>query len=341
MLKNKNYNNIFHIWLISLIVLIGLIIIVGGLTRLTDSGLSITEWELFKGIFPPTNLTDWNNYFESYKKIPQYIFLNNSMTMSEFKYIFLWEYAHRLLARFIGIFFLIPFLFFIFMNFLERKSIIELIKIFILILIQGSIGWYMVKSGLSENVTVSHYRLSVHLFIAFLILSSAIWILLNSLENSRKIFFELNFNKIILKLLLVSIYIQIILGAFVSGLDAGKVYQSWPLMNGSYFPDDVTSGNFFNFSQPSVVQFFHRNIAYCIFLLTILFGYNIFKAQETKLYKIYIFFLSFITIQIVLGIFVLMSGTNIYFASMHQISSIFLIVSILKLYHCSISSQYS
>ena len=105
MLKNKNYNNIFHIWLISLIVLIGLIIIVGGLTRLTDSGLSITEWELFKGIFPPTNLTDWNNYFESYKKIPQYIFLNNSMSMSEFKYIFFWEYAHRLLARFIGIFF--------------------------------------------------------------------------------------------------------------------------------------------------------------------------------------------------------------------------------------------
>ena len=269
MLKNKNYNNIFHIWLLCLIVLVSLIIIVGGLTRLTDSGLSITEWELIKGIFPPTNSYDWNIYFESYKKIPQYILMNNNMTLSEFKYIFLWEYAHRLLARFIGIFFLIPFLFFIFINLLKRESIFILGKIFILILIQGSIGWYMVKSGLSENVTVSHYRLSIHLFIAFSILSSIVWLLFNSLNNDKKRFFQLNFDHIILKVLLVCIYIQIILGAFVSGLDAGKIYQSWPLMNGDYFPDDVTLENFLNFNQPSVVQFFHRNVAYCIFFLTI------------------------------------------------------------------------
>ena len=338
MLKNKNYNNIFHIWLISLTVLVILIIIVGGLTRLTDSGLSITDWELFKGIFPPISSNDWNSYFESYKKIPQYVLLNSSMTMSEFKYIFLWEYAHRLLARFIGIFFLIPFLFFIFMNLLERKSTIYLSKIFILILIQGSIGWYMVKSGLSENVTVSHYRLSVHLFIAFSILSSIVWILLNSLNNNKKKFFQLNFDHIVLKVLLASIFIQIILGAFVSGLDAGRIYQSWPLMNGGYFPDDVTIGNFLNFSQPSVVQFFHRNVAYCIFFLTIYFGYKVFKTQEAKLYKIYMFFLLFIVIQIALGISVLITGANIYFASMHQISSIFLVVTILKLYHRSIRS---
>ncbi|MDA7606403.1 COX15/CtaA family protein [Pelagibacteraceae bacterium] len=338
MLKNKNYNNIFHIWLLCLIVLVSLIIIVGGLTRLTDSGLSITEWELIKGIFPPTNSNDWNIYFESYKKIPQYILVNNNMTLSEFKYIFLWEYAHRLLARFIGIFFLIPFLFFIFINSLKRESIYILGKIFILILIQGSIGWYMVKSGLSENVTVSHYRLSIHLFIAFSILSSIVWLLFNSLNNDKKKFFQLNFDHIILKVLLVCIYIQIILGAFVSGLDAGKIYQSWPLMNGDYFPDDVTLENFLNFNQPSVVQFFHRNVAYCIFFLTIFFGYNIYKMQKTKLFSIYLFFLLFIIIQIVLGISVLLSGANIYFASLHQISSIFLIIAILKLYHRSISS---
>jgi cytochrome c oxidase assembly protein subunit 15 len=265
MLNNKNYNTIFYIWLISLSVLVGLIIIVGGLTRLTDSGLSITEWELFRGIFPPFSVETWSKYFDAYKKIPQYTILNNNMTLDEFKYIYLWEYAHRLLARFIGLFFLIPFLFFIFMRLFEKVLIIKLLNIFILILIQGSIGWYMVKSGLVENVSVSHYRLSIHLFIAFTILSSLVWISFNFSNNERKNFLQLNLNYISLKLLLIFLYTQIILGAFVSGLDAGKIYQTWPLMNNSYFPDDVPLNNFFNFNNPSVVQFIHRNIAYLIF----------------------------------------------------------------------------
>ena len=183
MLKKKNYNNIFHIWLITLILLISSIIIVGGLTRLTDSGLSITEWELLKGIFPPTNTNSWIEYFESYKQIPQFKILNSKMTLEEFKYIFLWEYAHRLLARFIGLFFLIPFLFFLFVGILKKKAIVDLGKIFILILIQGFVGWYMVVSGLLENISVSHYRLSIHLFIAFSILSSVFWLLLNYLNK--------------------------------------------------------------------------------------------------------------------------------------------------------------
>ena len=123
MLKNKNYNTIFQIWLISLTVLVGLIVVVGGLTRLTDSGLSITEWELFKGVLPPISNNDWLQYFESYKKIPQYSLLNSSMTLGEFKYIFFWEYAHRLLARFIGLFFLIPFLIFIFIDLFKKELI--------------------------------------------------------------------------------------------------------------------------------------------------------------------------------------------------------------------------
>ena len=191
MLKNKNYNNTFHIWLISLMFLVGLIITVGGLTRLTDSGLSITEWELFKGILPPINSDEWVKYFELYKQIPQYLLLNNNMNLEEFKYIFLWEYAHRLLARFIGLFFLIPFIFFLFINIFTKQLIHKLIYIFILILAQGTIGWYMVKSGLVENTSVSHYRLSIHLFIAFTILSSLYWIFLNSLNKTQKSFFNL------------------------------------------------------------------------------------------------------------------------------------------------------
>jgi len=338
MLKNKNYNTIFQIWLISLTVLVGLIVVVGGLTRLTDSGLSITEWELFKGVLPPISNNDWLQYFESYKKIPQYSLLNSSMTLGEFKYIFFWEYAHRLLARFIGLFFLIPFLIFIFIDLFKKELIFNLAKIFILILIQGTIGWYMVVSGLIENTTVSHYRLSVHLFIAFSIFSSLFWILLNFFSESEKKFFQLNNRNIYLKILLVLIAIQIILGAFVSGLDAGKIYQTWPLMNNNYFPNDTTLNNFFNLNQPSTVQFLHRNIAYIIFFLSFYIGFNILKKKNTYQYKYFIFFFLVILTQIGLGIFVLISGVNIYLASMHQISSIFLVITVLKLYHSSIRS---
>jgi cytochrome c oxidase assembly protein subunit 15 len=336
MLNNKNYNTIFNIWLICLIVLVSLIIIIGGLTRLTDSGLSITEWELFKGIFPPASPEAWINYFDSYKKIPQYTILNNNMTLDEFKYIYFWEYIHRLLARFIGLFFLVPFFFFIFFNVLKKSTSIRLLNIFILILAQGAIGWFMVKSGLVENVSVSHYRLSLHLIIAFSILSSLVWILLNFNRNTKKKILQFNLNNISLKLLLSFIFIQIILGAFVSGLDAGKIYQTWPLMNDNFFPDDASINNVLNFNQPSIVQFYHRNLGYFILLVSIFLGFNIFKNKDVDLYNSYLLFISLILLQIVLGISVLISGANIFFASMHQISSIFLVTAVLSLYHRSI-----
>ena len=338
MLKNKNYKNLFNIWLISLIFLVGLIIFVGGLTRLTDSGLSITEWELFKGILPPTSTEEWISYFESYKQIPQYILLNNSMSLEEFKFIFLWEYAHRLLARFIGLFFLLPFLFFIFINYLSKKLIVNLSKIFILILVQGSIGWYMVKSGLTENTSVIHYRLSIHLIVAFSIFSSLIWIFFNSINNTKKKFFKFNSSDMLLKLLVILLFLQIIIGAFVSGLDAGRIYQTWPLMNNNYFPDDISLTDFFNFNQPSFVQFFHRNIAYLIFFLSLVLGYEIYNKNELNLFNNFLFYFSTILVQVLLGILVLISGVNTYLASMHQISSIFLIITVINLYYRSIRS---
>ena len=338
MLKNKNYKNLFNIWLIGLIFLVGLIIFVGGLTRLTDSGLSITEWELFKGILPPTSTEEWISYFESYKQIPQYILLNNSMSLEEFKFIFLWEYAHRLLARFIGLFFFLPFLFFVFINCLSKKLIVNLSKIFILILVQGSIGWYMVKSGLTENTSVSHYRLSIHLIIAFSIFSSLIWIFFNSINNTKKKFFKFYSNDMLLKLLVILLFLQIIVGAFVSGLDAGRIYQTWPLMNNNYFPDDISLADFFNFNQPSFVQFFHRNIAYLIFFLSIVLGYKIYNKNELNLFTNFLIYFSIILVQVLLGILVLISGVNTYLASMHQVSSIFLTISVINLYYRSIRS---
>ena len=336
MLKNKKYHNFFLIWLVGLLTLIGLMIIVGGLTRLTESGLSITKWELFKGVLPPLSSAEWENYFLQYKEIPQFILLNFNMSLDEFKVIFLWEYYHRLLGRIIGLFFIIPFFFLIFKDVLNKSLIINLSFIFILILFQGLIGWYMVESGLTNNVSVSHYRLAFHLFTAFIIFSSLFWIFLNYYTKQNKNFLQMNSNFLFLKILLFLIFSQIIIGALVSGLDAGKIYQTWPLMNGKYFPDDYSFANFFNLNNPSFVQFVHRNVAYLIFFLAIYLGIFIYKNKEVKMYNLYLIFFLFIIFQVVLGISILFSDLNIYFASLHQFSSILLLVCSLNLYHRSI-----
>ena len=261
------------------------------------------------------------------------------MTLNEFKFIFFWEYFHRLLGRLIGLIFFIPLIFFIYKKTLNLYQKRALLVLSLLILFQGFIGWYMVKSGLINNVTVSHYRLSLHLFIAFIIFSSLIWIFLNHYCKLKKNFFEINTNFLFLKVLLLCIFSQIIIGAFVSGLDAGKVYQTWPLMNGSFFPSENFIDNLFNFKDPAFVQFIHRNLAYIIFFLSIYSGIFIYKNKIKKLYNYYLIFVFFIGIQILLGIIVLYTDVNIYFASLHQISSIFLIVSSLNLYFRSIRSN--
>ena len=338
MFKNKKNHILFVTWLIGLIILVALMIVVGGLTRLTESGLSITKWELFSGILPPLNSIEWENYFRQYREIPQFILLNSSMSLDEFKIIFLWEYYHRLLGRIIGLFFIVPFIFFIYKKILNKKLIINLFFVFILILSQGIIGWYMVKSGLTNNVSVSHYRLAFHLFTAFIIFSSLFWVYLNYSTNVNKKFFQINSNFIFLKVLIILIFTQIIIGALVSGLDAGKIYQTWPLMNGKYLPDDYSFNNLFNLSNPSFVQFVHRNIAYLIFFLAIYLGIFIYRNKIIRLYKPYLTFFLFIMAQVVLGISVLFSGSGIFFASAHQVSSIFLIVCALYMYHRSLRS---
>ena len=168
-IENKLVKKYISLWLIIMFLLVAIIIIVGGLTRLTDSGLSITEWQLFSGIFPPINDDDWTKYFNLYKKIPEFEIQNYSMTLSEFKVIFWWEYIHRILGRLIGISFILPLLYFT--HKVGFKNLINLYLIFLLICIQGFIGWFMVSSGLVDRVDVSHFRLSVHLLLAYIILS--------------------------------------------------------------------------------------------------------------------------------------------------------------------------
>ena len=333
-LNNTKLHNPFLAWLIISFLLVYLMIIVGGITRLTDSGLSITEWQLFNGILPPLNSSEWNYYFSLYKKIPQYKLLNYNMSLSEFKIIYFWEYGHRLLGRIIGLFFLIPLIFFTIKKVINKKYLINFYIIFLLIIFQGIIGWYMVKSGLTNDVSVSHYRLALHLSVAFIIISSIYWNFLNIINKNNIKFFVFLKMSLFFQILLYLVFVQIVLGALVSGLDAGKLYQTWPLMNSSFVPEGLNLThlkNLYNFNDRSLVQFYHRNTAYFISLYFIFIGILIWRYKFVYLYKKYLIILFFFTLQIILGIYTLISGLNIYLAFSHQFSSVLLFLSVLYL----------
>ncbi len=332
----KKIQSLFINWLFVSLLLIFSIIIVGGLTRLTNSGLSITEWELFKGILPPLSENSWNAYFDLYKKIPQYQLINFDMNLNQFKIIFYWEYFHRILGRIIGLFFLIPLIFFFFSNQINKNYLKICFLILSLIIIQGFVGWYMVKSGLVNDITVSHYRLSLHLTIALIIISIIFWLILNIKDNNNKKFFVFSMKNIPFLFLFFLIFLQIIFGAFVSGLDAGKLYQTWPLMGHTYFPNDIYITNIINlldFNNHSLVQFYHRNLAYFISIYIIVLSLFIIKKKLKILYKPTFILIFFLLTQVFLGIYTLMSGLNIYLASAHQITSVLLVFSSINLYY--------
>ncbi len=331
----KKINRLFLYWLFTSLTLVFSIIVVGGYTRLTGSGLSITEWELFSGLLPPLNNDSWNRYFDAYKKIPQYKLINFDMTLKEFKIIYYWEYAHRFLARIIGLFFLIPLIYFYFTKKINIKYIKICCLIFIMITIQGIIGWYMVKSGLVNDVSVSHYRLSIHLASAVLIISTIFWLFKNASSKKNKNFFKFNLFNIPFLFLILIIFIQIIMGAFVSGLKAGQIYQTWPLMGNTYFPNDLIINNLseiLKFDSHSLVQFYHRNLAYLLIIYSFLLTIHIYQNKILKLYRPLMIFLFILLLQIILGIYTLISGLNIFLASMHQISGVLLVFSALNLY---------
>ena len=328
---NPKINNQLSLWLITMFWIIAIMIVVGGLTRLTDSGLSITEWQLFSGILPPLNNNDWIMYFNLYKKIPEYELQNYNMTLHEFKIIFWWEWGHRFLGRVIGISFLIPLIYFSFK--IEFYKLLNLYLIFFLICFQGFVGWYMVSSGLVDRVDVSHFRLSIHLLIAFLILSLIFWNYLKTkvINNNKK-----RINVFLPLIFLILVFIQIVVGAFVSGMDAGKIYNSWPLMGNTYFPNDNDFKNLFKlsaFSDPSLVQFMHRNLAYMIMFFYFFIFYKIYKNKIYDLYKSINILGIFIILQIILGIYTVIYGAQLYIAAMHQLSSIFLVSSCIYFFY--------
>ena len=334
---NTKINNQLSLWLISMFWIISIMIVVGGLTRLTDSGLSITKWELFSGFLPPLNQSDWIIYFNLYQEIPEFKLQNFNMSIEEFKIIFWWEWIHRFLGRLIGLGFLIPLIYFSFK--IKISNLLNFYFIFLLICFQGFIGWYMVSSGLVDRIDVSHFRLSVHLLVAFLILSLIFW---NYLKIRKKNDISLKINPIFPIIFLILVFIQIGIGAFVSGMDAGKIYNTWPLMGNTYFPDDNKFVNLFKLSalsDPSLIQFVHRNLAYIIGIFYLILLYKIYRNKLNDLYPSINLLGFFIILQIILGIFTIIYGAQILIASMHQISSIFLVSS--SVYFVYINTKFN
>ena len=327
--NSDNYIKYLKLWLITLFLLIILMVAVGGLTRLTDSGLSITAWELFTGILPPLNINEWNFYFSEYKKIPEYQNINYGMSLDEFKVIFYWEYAHRLLARFVGLFTLVPLLFFslYFKNTQHYSN--KYYWIFFLVCLQGFIGWYMVSSGLIQNNDVSHFRLSIHLSLALFILCLIFWFILN-VYKIKKFQFKLPYK--LLLFILILIVLQIILGAFLSGLDGGLIYNSWPDMNGSFFPNDVSYLDLLStqlFNNVSIIQFLHRFTAYLLLFFILILNYFFIK-NKSNIKNVILFDVA-ILLQVFLGIVTLISGVEIKYASLHQLGSIFVLTTYLMI----------
>ncbi len=328
MYRSENFQ--ISLWLVSLMSIILLMIIIGGLTRLTESGLSMVDWRLFMGTIPPLSHGDWLKVFEDYKQYPEYQIKNINMTLSEFKYIFWWEYGHRVLGRLIGIIFIIPFIYFALKKYFSNEELYSYSFLLFLGGAQGIIGWWMVKSGLDVNPYVSHLRLAVHLIIAQIILSLIAYLFLKRLDigiyknnfSSHKTFF-IFFN--------IIIFFTVIYGAFMAGLDAGKSFNTWPKMGDNYIPENLIfiEDRLFGFFDNSVfIHFFHRALAYLSFLTILYMSFKHFKGIENKYQKIHFLIVLFLVlIQLFIGVFVVLSNVQVSLGSIHQIIGTLLFVS--------------
>jgi cytochrome c oxidase assembly protein subunit 15 len=258
-----------RIWLGVVALLVVAMILVGGATRLTNSGLSITEWRPIIGAIPPLNESDWQKAFAAYQKIPQYSELNQGMSLGEFKTIFWWEWAHRFLGRFIGVVFFVPFAIFWAIGYIPRTFLPRLLGLFVLGGLQGALGWYMVKSGLVDRIDVSQYRLAAHFGVALSILGYTLWLLFG-LGHEGRVGHTATGSRaraLVAGGLLALVFLQLLAGALVAGLDAGMGYNTWPLINGAFVPSGLYEASpwYLNlFENPLTVQFDHRMIGYSV-----------------------------------------------------------------------------
>jgi cytochrome c oxidase assembly protein subunit 15 len=313
-------------WLVTIAALIAIMVLVGGATRLTESGLSIVEWKPIAGTLPPLTEAQWTAAFEGYKTIPQYRELNAGMTLHEFKTIFWWEWSHRLLGRVIGIAYLLPFLYFLWRGALSLELKRRLWVIFGLGALQGAVGWWMVASGLTQRVEVSQLRLATHLVLALLIYAAIVWTLRRLSERPSVVASPRL--KITAMVLLALTFVQLYLGALVAGLRAGRVYNTWPEIDGALIPDPARL--WFEapwwrnlFDNTLTVQFEHRMVAYALFALAILHAVDAVRSRAGPAATSGAIWLAVaMTLQAALGIQTLLHQVPILLGLAHQAMAI-------------------
>ena len=326
-MKKDNKKVIY--WLLTGCVLIFVMVVVGGITRLTHSGLSISNYKLISGTIPPMNDAEWDAAFDLYKQYPEYQKLNNQFTIEDFKDIYFWEWIHRVIGRVIGLVFLIPFLYFLITRQLTKPTIKKALLLLVLGSLQGFLGWYMVKSGLVDNPDVSHYRLAAHLTTAFITFAITFWVALDLIFPTKK---EINvaFRNLI-RWSLAVLLLQIIYGAFVAGLDAGFIHNHWPMMSeGKFMHETVYSEQtpvYKNFIEgKSGVQFVHRILAFVVvgFIASIFIKSK--KINLTHYQKKGVnYLLLLVGVQFLLGVFTVLLQVPVWLGVVHQVGAFFLL----------------
>jgi cytochrome c oxidase assembly protein subunit 15 len=321
-------------WLISGCILIACMVLIGGITRLTGSGLSITEWKPIMGALPPLNEAEWQEAFAKYQQIPEYTLKNQHMDLAGFKGIFFWEYLHRNWGRLMGLVFIIPFALFL------RKGLLKgwLLKRTVAILIGGgsvgALGWFMVASGLQDDPDVSHYRLAIHLSAAFTVFALVLWTVLDLREERRAIGGDGSPQATQVRWLLALVVLQIIWGAFTAGLDAGRMYNTWPLMNGEFMPANVTAfGSLWKdfTDHRDGVQFIHRNLAWLVAIAVVAFALR--YRKEPSLRGVWTLMIGMVVVQFLLGVFTLLTQVQISLGVAHQFGALLLLAVMLIALH--------
>jgi cytochrome c oxidase assembly protein subunit 15 len=334
-MKRNNKKVIY--WLFSGCALIFIMVIVGGITRLTHSGLSIPDYKLISGIIPPINDQQWQEAFELYKQYPEYQKLNSNISLTEFKGIFFWEWLHRVIGRAIGLVFIIPFLYFLITRQLDKSTIKKTIILLILGSFQGFLGWYMVKSGLVDKPDVNHYRLAAHLTTAFVTFAFTLWVALDLIfpikQTINKTYRDL------IRIGLAILFLQIIYGAFVAGLDAGFIHNNWPMMNEGKFMHETVliekTPLYKNFIEGrSGVQFVHRVLAFIV-VFSVLIIYINGKKIAVSNYQLYGLnsLLILVGVQSLLGVLAILLQVPLWLGIAHQIGAFLLLSSMIFTLH--------
>lgn len=330
------------VWLFLCCFMVFSTLVVGGVTRLTHSGLSIVEWQPLVGAIPPVTQSEWQEVFAKYQQTPEYQKVNHKMSLEEFKPIFWWEYVHRVLGRGIGMVFLLPFLYFLARRRIDSSLAPKLAGIFVLGALQGAMGWYMVKSGLVDDPRVSQYRLTAHLGLAFVIFAAMFWVALGVLgeresSQSQRGHERLRALRRFAAWLALLVFFMVLSGGFVAGLHAGLAYNSFPLMYGSFVPPDMFAltpwfSNFFD--NPSAAQFDHRLIAWLLIFLVPYFWLQSRRTAVSRGARMagHLLLLVF-AVQIALGISTLLLVVPVSLAAAHQAGAMVLFAALLWLNH--------